>query len=264
MNPFGPHAGQPLLRAGAQLDDSTCAVIAIHGRGASADDIIGIERAIDLPKVAWLAPEASSHTWYPYSFLMPVEQNQPFLDSAISVVGGLLQHLEDSGLPSENGGACLDFHKAHAWRPSSSRGIRDGMAAWSFSPADLIGSAIDPLRTADPSKRRRPLVDAVISIRTFRWNDSSIPGRSGGAGREGRFPDLSRNGAHDQYRRAHRGPRSDRWSGVILDTMAPMEECAASEREINIRWCGIVNDRCDSIRLNVAFRSVESDSIHLN
>jgi predicted esterase len=114
MIPVGPHAGQPVLRAGPPVDGARKAVIAIHGRGASAADIIGMARAIGLPDVAWLAPDASSHSWYPYSFLMPVEQNQPFLDSALSVVGGLLQHLEDSGIPTErvvllgfSQGACL-------------------------------------------------------------------------------------------------------------------------------------------------------------
>lgn len=114
MIPVGPHAGQQVLRAGAQVGNATRAVIAIHGRGASASDIIGFAKAMDLLEVAWVAPDAASHTWYPYSFLMPVEQNQPFLDSAISVVGGLLQHLEDSGIPAEktallgfSQGACL-------------------------------------------------------------------------------------------------------------------------------------------------------------
>lgn len=143
MIPVGPHAGQPLLRAGPSVGDAGKAVIAIHGRGASAADIIGIGRAIDLPDVSWLAPGASSHTWYPYSFLMPVEQNQPFLDSALSVVGGLLQHLEDSGIPAEqvvllgfSQGACLvsEFVARYPRRYG-------GLVVFS---GGLIGAAIDP------------------------------------------------------------------------------------------------------------------------
>jgi predicted esterase len=143
MIPVGPHAGQPVLRAGAQVGDATSAVIAIHGRGASAGDIMSVAKAIDLPKIAWLAPEASSHTWYPYSFLMPVEQNQPFLDSAISVVGGLLQHLEDSGIAPEHvafmgfsQGACLasEFVARHPRRYG-------GLVVFS---GGLIGAQIDP------------------------------------------------------------------------------------------------------------------------
>lgn len=143
MIPVGPHAGQAVLRAGPPVDGARKAVIAIHGRGASAADIIGMARAIELPDVAWLAPDASSHTWYPYSFLMPVEQNQPFLDSALSVVGGLLQHLEDSGIPAGrvvllgfSQGACLasEFVARHPRRYG-------GLVVFS---GGLIGAEIDP------------------------------------------------------------------------------------------------------------------------
>ena len=143
MIPVGPHAGQAVLRNGPAVADAGKAVIAIHGRGAGAADIISLARAIDLPDVAWLAPEASSHTWYPYSFLMPVEQNQPFLDSALSVVGGLLHHLEDSGIPAErvvllgfSQGACLasEFVARHPRRYG-------GLVVFS---GGLIGSEIDP------------------------------------------------------------------------------------------------------------------------
>ena len=143
MIPRGPHAGQPVLREGVAVSDASKAVIAIHGRGANAADIIGMGKAIDVPKVAWLAPDAASHTWYPYSFLMPVEQNQPFLDSAISIVGGLLQHLEDSGIPASqvvllgfSQGACLvsEFAARHPQRYG-------GLVVFS---GGLIGEAIDP------------------------------------------------------------------------------------------------------------------------
>jgi predicted esterase len=143
MIPVGPHAGQPVLREGPPVDAARTAVIAIHGRGASAADIIGMGRASELPDVAWLAPDASGHTWYPYSFLVPVEQNQPFLDSALSVIGGLLQHLEDSGIPAErvvllgfSQGACLasEFVARHPRRYG-------GLVVFS---GGLIGAEIDP------------------------------------------------------------------------------------------------------------------------
>lgn len=143
MIPIGPHAGQQVLRAGPAVDSASRAVIAIHGRGASASDIIGVAQAIGAPDTAWLAPDAAGHTWYPYSFLMPVAQNQPFLDSALSVVGGLLQHLEDSGIPAErtvllgfSQGACLasEFVARHPRRYG-------GLVMFS---GGLIGAEIDP------------------------------------------------------------------------------------------------------------------------
>ena len=152
MIPVGPHAGQQVLRAGAHLNDATSAVIAIHGRGASASDIIGIAQAIDAPAVTWVAPDAASHTWYPYSFLMPVEQNQQFLDSAISVVGGLLQHLEDSGIPPEktvllgfSQGACLvsEFVARHPRRYGGLVVFSGGLIGASIDPAKYSGSLED-------------------------------------------------------------------------------------------------------------------------
>jgi predicted esterase len=149
---MGPHAGQQVLRAGPPVDTAAKAVIAIHGRGASAEDVIGIGRAIDLPNVAWLAPDAASHTWYPYSFLMPVDQNQPFLDSAISVVGGLLHHLEDSGIPAErvvflgfSQGACLasEFVARHPRRYGGLVVFSGGLIGAEIDPASYSGSLED-------------------------------------------------------------------------------------------------------------------------
>lgn len=152
MIPVGPHAGQPVLRAGAPVDTASRAVIAIHGRGANATDIIGISRAIHLPGLAWLAPEAASHSWYPYSFLRPVEQNQPFLDSALSIVGGLLQHLEDSGIPAEkvvllgfSQGACLvsEFVARHPRRYGGLVVLSGGLIGASIEPERYAGSLLD-------------------------------------------------------------------------------------------------------------------------
>jgi predicted esterase len=149
MVPVGPHAGQRVLRSGPPVRDATRAVIAIHGRGASANDIIGIARTIDVPDTAWLAPDAANHTWYPYSFLMPVEQNQPFLDSALSVVGGLIQHLEDSGLPAErtvllgfSQGACLasEFVARNPRRYGGLAVLSGGLIGESINPQGCSGS----------------------------------------------------------------------------------------------------------------------------
>lgn len=149
MIPVGPHAGQPVLRAGAPIETATSAVIAVHGRGANAAAIIGMHRIIEQPGLTWLAPEAASHTWYPYSFLEPVEQNQPFLDSALSVLGGLLQHLEESGIPTERAillgfsqGACLvsEFVARHPRRYGGLVVLSGGLIGNTIDPADYTGS----------------------------------------------------------------------------------------------------------------------------
>jgi predicted esterase len=88
----------------------------IHGRGASAEDILSLLPELGLPgnQVAALAPEAAGHTWYPYSFLAPFEQNQPWLDSALARIASLVDGLLARNVPSAriallgfSQGACL-------------------------------------------------------------------------------------------------------------------------------------------------------------
>jgi predicted esterase len=86
----------------------------LHGRGASAEDTLGLAQDFDLPELVNLAPEAAEHTWYPYSFLSPIEQNQPWLDSALKLVGETVQRAIAAGIERQNvaivgfsQGACL-------------------------------------------------------------------------------------------------------------------------------------------------------------
>lgn len=114
-----PHAGQPVLAVGPPPAEARLGAILVHGRGASAGDILGLAHELGLPDVAYLAPEAAGHTWYPYSFLAKIEQNEPGLSSALLVIEGLVQQLERQGLPAErvalmgfSQGACLTLEFA--------------------------------------------------------------------------------------------------------------------------------------------------------
>ena len=80
-----PHRNQPVLQRGRALDSAKGAVVLIHGRGASAEDILGLADEFGLPELAYLAPQAAEDTWYPYSFLEPLQQNQPWLDACCPV-----------------------------------------------------------------------------------------------------------------------------------------------------------------------------------
>jgi phospholipase/carboxylesterase len=113
-NADDPHRNQPVLQRGAPLNAAKGAVVLLHGRGASAEDILGLAQDFELPDLAYLAPEAAEHTWYPYSFLSPVEQNQPWLDSALNLVGETVQRAIAAGIERQNvaivgfsQGACL-------------------------------------------------------------------------------------------------------------------------------------------------------------
>ena len=109
-----PHKNQPTLRLGPKLEEAQAAVILLHGRGASAEDILGLAPEFDLPNIAWLAPEAANHAWYPNSFLVPTSENEPWLTSALAKVQSTIDHALAAGLPLNkialcgfSQGACL-------------------------------------------------------------------------------------------------------------------------------------------------------------
>ncbi|MGB2634604.1 MAG: dienelactone hydrolase family protein [Candidatus Acidiferrum sp.] len=109
-----PHRNQPVIHRGATIESANAAIVLLHGRGASAEDILGLVNEFQMPGTAYLAPEAASHTWYPYSFLAPIERNEPWLTSALDLVAATLAKLKSSGMPSEkvalmgfSQGACL-------------------------------------------------------------------------------------------------------------------------------------------------------------
>jgi phospholipase/carboxylesterase len=109
-----PHGNQPVLTAGAPVDKAAAVVILLHGRGASAEDIMGLAGEMYDERIAYLAPQAAEHRWYPYSFMAPIEQNEPALSSALKKVGSLVASAEAAGVSAErvyfcgfSQGACL-------------------------------------------------------------------------------------------------------------------------------------------------------------
>lgn len=102
-----------LARAGAPLEDAAVAVIAVHGRGADPSGIVPAVASLG-DDVAILAPAAPGNTWYPQSFLAPVEHNQPHLDEALGRLATLVDDLTAAGVGAErvvllgfSQGACL-------------------------------------------------------------------------------------------------------------------------------------------------------------
>lgn len=109
-----PHRDQPVLHSGVPIDEAVGAIILLHGRGGSAHDILALGQALGGPGLAYLAPQAAGGTWYPYSFLAPLEQNEPDLSSALGRVRALVEEAGKSGVPPErliicgfSQGACL-------------------------------------------------------------------------------------------------------------------------------------------------------------
>jgi len=138
-----------VLTFGPPPAEARLGAILIHGRGASAADILGLAHEFALPDVAYLAPEAAGHTWYPYSFLTNMDRNEPGLSSALLVIEGLLQHFAQQGLPAErvalmgfSQGACLtlEFAARHARRYAAIAGFSGGVIGPPGTPRDYQGS----------------------------------------------------------------------------------------------------------------------------
>ena len=109
-----PHQNQPVARAGQPLAEAAGAMILVHGRGATAASILQLSRELAHPELSYLAPQAAGNSWYPYSFLSPIEQNQPGLDSGLARLGELVAEVAAAGIPMErlilagfSQGACL-------------------------------------------------------------------------------------------------------------------------------------------------------------
>jgi len=124
-----PHAQKPVLEAGVPLAEARGAVVLLHGRGGSAEDILGLAGAFDLPGLAYLAPQAAAHSWYPSSFLAPQEENEPWLSSALNKVRSVVASIEAAGIPREriviagfSQGACLSTEFV-ASRPARYAGL---------------------------------------------------------------------------------------------------------------------------------------------
>lgn len=111
---IGPHQGQPRLHQGKPLAEAKAALILIHGRGASAQNILELSTVFPHPDMAYLAPQAADNTWYPYSFLAPIPQNQPGIRSGLQAVADAVAEVKASGISAEkiiiggfSQGACL-------------------------------------------------------------------------------------------------------------------------------------------------------------
>lgn len=144
-----PHARVPVTRGGAPIEEAPAAAILLHGRGGSADDILGLARGLGEPRLAYLAPQAAGRAWYPESFLAPVERNEPWLSSALGVVVRLLERLAEAGIQVErtlllgfSQGACLalEFAARNARRYGGVAGLAGGLIGAPGTPRDYADS----------------------------------------------------------------------------------------------------------------------------
>lgn len=103
-----------IVTAGKKLSEADKVLIMIHGRGGGAEDILFLASHLSVDDFALLAPQATNRTWYPYSFMAPPKENEPWLSSALSLLQEVVEDVERAGIPSSNiyflgfsQGACL-------------------------------------------------------------------------------------------------------------------------------------------------------------
>lgn len=145
----GPHQGQPLVTGGTALDDATAAMVLVHGRGATAESILGMGRQLHRDGLALLAPQAARNTWYPNSFLRPVESNEPGRSSGLQAIADAVERANDHGVPAErvmvlgfSQGACLgtEFVCRNPRRYGGHVAFSGGLIGESIDPAAYEGS----------------------------------------------------------------------------------------------------------------------------
>ncbi len=144
-----PHAGLPAITEGPAPADARLTLLLIHGRGASARDVLALGREIGVRQVACVAPQAAGNAWYPHSFLSPLAQNEPGLSSALRALGRLIDMLGDQGVDTNriallgfSQGACLalEFAARHPARYAGLFALSGGLIGPRGTPRNYTGS----------------------------------------------------------------------------------------------------------------------------
>jgi predicted esterase len=148
-NPNDPHRGQPVLTLGPAPASARVAMIMVHGRGASAEDMLGLAGELGTTDVAFCAPQAAGRTWYPYSFLSPIADNEPGITSGLGVIAELIDGLVAQQIPITrialigfSQGACLslEFAARHPQPYKAVIGLSGGLIGPPGTPRDYPGS----------------------------------------------------------------------------------------------------------------------------
>lgn len=137
-----------IRKDGAKIEDANKAVVFLHGRGGTAEDILSLSQHLNVDGYALVAPQATNNTWYPQSFIAPVELNEPWLSSALNIVSRTVQELVDGGISYDNiyfvgfsQGACLlsEFIARNAKRYGGAAIFTGGLIGENISNENYIG-----------------------------------------------------------------------------------------------------------------------------
>ncbi|HSJ10691.1 MAG TPA: alpha/beta fold hydrolase [Longimicrobiales bacterium] len=145
----GPHQGQQVAAAGTPLHEAHGAMVMVHGRGATAASILTLAEPLYRDRFAYLAPQASGNTWYPQSFLAPMQNNQPGIDSGLRAISEVLERIAAARIPLErtillgfSQGACLasEYMARHARLYGGLAALSGGLIGPPGTPRDYAGT----------------------------------------------------------------------------------------------------------------------------
>jgi phospholipase/carboxylesterase len=138
-----------IVSSGAPLARARAAAILVHGRGSNAEDILGLADEFAQDDIAYLAPQAPGGSWYPYSFLAPLEQNEPHLSRALATLGAVLEQVAREGFTpervaligfSQGGCLALEYVARNAKRYGAVAGLSAGLIGPPGTPRNYAGS----------------------------------------------------------------------------------------------------------------------------
>jgi len=96
-----PHAGQGVVSAGAPRGAADAVVVALHGRGATAQGVVNLAGPLAHHGVTVVAPEAERSRWWPYAANGPVDRNEPHVSSALRAVDRVFEDVAEWGVGPE-------------------------------------------------------------------------------------------------------------------------------------------------------------------
>jgi phospholipase/carboxylesterase len=179
-----------LVEAGVPLSKAKKALVMLHGRGASAEDILPLRTHLPVEDFYVVAPQATNCTWYPYSFLSSIQQNEPWLSSAVALVKEITDDINKAGITSENiflmgfsQGACLtlEFATRYAQKWGGVVALTGGLIGNEIYPQQYAGNYAGtqvlmtnsqndphvPLARSEESKRVLEKMTAKVSLEIY-------------------------------------------------------------------------------------------------
>jgi predicted esterase len=181
--------GQRVLRAGEPLNTARAAMFLLHGRGATAEDIMTIASQVQAPGWIYIAPQAAGNAWYPNPFTAPIEANEPYLSAGLEMISGLVERVE-AQVPAHrmvllgfSQGACLTLEWAarNARRLGAIVGLSGGLIgpdgtsrdyprSFDATPAFLGCSDVDPYIAKDRVEEAAQVYErmgAAVDLRLY-------------------------------------------------------------------------------------------------